>query len=93
MALSFSSSLYAKESKVVIPVDDQSVVGTLNVPDNVAQPPVILMLHGFMGQKDELQIEGTDEGSTPVPHAHWPRKVSQACALTFVVLARVTGYG
>ena len=62
MALSFSSSLYAKESKVVIPVDDQSVVGTLNVPDNVAQPPVILMLHGFMGQKDELQIEGTDEG-------------------------------
>jgi hypothetical protein len=37
-------------------------VGTLNLPDGVENPPVILMFHGFTGTRDELQTESVKEG-------------------------------
>ncbi|MCY6382916.1 alpha/beta hydrolase [Hoeflea prorocentri] len=53
----------AKEQVVTIPVDGQSVVGTLETPDNASAPaPVVLMLHGFTGTRDELAVKDTDDG-------------------------------
>ncbi|MEM9105582.1 MAG: alpha/beta fold hydrolase [Pseudomonadota bacterium] len=53
----------AKEMRVSIPVDGQSVVGTLEIPDEATAPaPVVLMLHGFTGTRDELPIKDTEDG-------------------------------
>ena len=53
----------AKEQRVSIPVDGQSVVGTLEIPDDAVAPaPVVLMLHGFTGTRDELPVKDTDDG-------------------------------
>jgi dienelactone hydrolase len=43
-------------------VDGQKVVGTLEVPDRAIRPPVILMLHGFKGSSDELEIPSLKQG-------------------------------
>ncbi|MGF1723933.1 alpha/beta hydrolase family protein [Photobacterium nomapromontoriensis] len=61
-SLTLSHSIYAAESDIRINVSGQTVIGTLNIPENSVRPPVVLMLHGFMGNRDELQIKGTDEG-------------------------------
>ena len=45
-----------------IAVDRLAVIGTLETPDGVENPPVVLMLHGFTGSRDELGIKDTDEG-------------------------------
>ena len=47
---------------VSITVDGLAVIGTLETPDGVADPPVVLMLHGFTGSRDELGIAETEEG-------------------------------
>lgn len=53
----------AKEQQVTIPVDGQNVVGTLETPDDASAPaPVVLMLHGFTGTRDELPVKDTDDG-------------------------------
>ncbi|MCP4315103.1 MAG: alpha/beta fold hydrolase [Hyphomicrobiales bacterium] len=53
----------AKESIVSILVDGQSVVGTLEIPDDALAPaPVVLMLHGFTGTRNELPVKDTDDG-------------------------------
>ena len=53
----------AKEMRVSIPVDGQSVVGTLEIPDDATAPaPVVLMLHGFTGTRDELPVKDTEDG-------------------------------
>lgn len=53
----------AKEAVVSIPVDGQSVVGTLEIPDDAVAPaPVVLMLHGFTGTRNELPVKDTDDG-------------------------------
>ena len=52
----------AKEETISITVDGQAVVGTLQIPDEVANPPVVLLLHGFTGSRDELGVAETEEG-------------------------------
>ena len=47
---------------VTFEVDGQTVVGTLALPASLERPPVVLLLHGFTGSRDELPISGTDEG-------------------------------
>lgn len=61
MALSASVSI-AAESKIKIDEDGRGLVGILNLPDNVETPPVVLMLHGFTGQKNEFPIASTERG-------------------------------
>lgn len=50
------------EKTVDFMVDGQKVVGTLALPDGVANPPVVLLLHGFTGKRDELEIPSVKEG-------------------------------
>jgi uncharacterized protein len=50
------------EEDVALTVDGEKVVGTLALPEGATPGPVVLMLHGFTGSRDELGIEGTDEG-------------------------------
>lgn len=56
------SMAQAAEETVSITVDGQAVMGTLETPDGIANPPVVLMLHGFTGSRDELGVKDTDEG-------------------------------
>ncbi|WP_057461541.1 alpha/beta fold hydrolase [Pseudovibrio sp. POLY-S9] len=51
----------AEERVVSIPVDNQSVVGTL---ETAAQEnaPIAILLHGFTGTRDELPVKETEEG-------------------------------
>ncbi|GAB5507545.1 MAG: alpha/beta fold hydrolase [Rhizobiaceae bacterium] len=51
----------AAETVVTIGTDKGNVVGTLETPD-AAGAPVILLLHGFTGTRDELPVNETDEG-------------------------------
>lgn len=50
------------ERVVDFPVDGQTVVGTLALPESVARPPAVLLLHGFPGSRDELEIPAAKEG-------------------------------
>jgi dienelactone hydrolase len=43
------------------PVQGQRVTGTLCLPQG-APAPVVLMLHGFTGSRDEMAVTGTGEG-------------------------------
>jgi dienelactone hydrolase len=52
----------AAEERVTFEVDSMTVVGTLNIPDSVQNPPVVLLLHGFTGTRDELEIPAVKEG-------------------------------
>ena len=51
-----------EESTVKITRGDATIVGTLEVPKGVSKPPVVLLLHGFTGSRDELPIKDTNEG-------------------------------
>lgn len=53
---------HAAEKTVDFKVDGQKVIGTLNLPDGVSKPPVVLLLHGFTGSRDELVIPAAKEG-------------------------------
>ena len=53
---------HAAEKTVDFTVDGQKVIGTLNLPDGVSKPPVVLLLHGFTGSRDELVIPAAKEG-------------------------------
>ena len=50
------------EQKVTFQVDGQTVVGTLALPAADAPAPVILLLHGFTGARDEMPIANIGEG-------------------------------
>jgi dienelactone hydrolase len=52
----------AAESNVSIDRNGVSMVGTLNLPDGVENPPVVLMLHGFTGQRNEFPVAGGSVG-------------------------------
>lgn len=64
LALAFlAGPAVAAEQTVSIPVDGQNVVGTLEIPDEqTALSPVVLLLHGFTGTRDELPVKDTDDG-------------------------------
>jgi uncharacterized protein len=53
----------AAESYVKIRSNGQNMVGTLSLPDGIEKPPVVLMLHGFTGQRNEFP---TPEDGTPL---------------------------
>ena len=50
------------EITISFQVDGQTVVGTLELPSTTGRAPVILMLHGFKGSRDELMIPSLKEG-------------------------------
>lgn len=53
----------ASEEEITFEVAGQTVVGTLETPDgSSAAAPVVLMLHGFTGTRDELPVKDTEEG-------------------------------
>lgn len=56
------SSAQAAEETVTLEVEGQKVVGTLTLPDGIEKPPVILLLHGFTGNRHELEIPAVKEG-------------------------------
>ena len=60
--LSAPAAGQAAEKTVEFRVDGQKVVGTLALPDGVATPPVVLLLHGFTGSRDEMAIPAVKEG-------------------------------
>ncbi len=62
IALLLASPASAGEETVTFEVDGMKVVGTLNLPDGVENPPAILLLHGFTGSRDELEIPAVSEG-------------------------------
>ncbi|MGO4836274.1 alpha/beta hydrolase family protein, partial [Rhizobiaceae sp. 2RAB30] len=57
-----ASSGQAAEKTIDFQVEGQKVVGTLALPDGVSNPPVILLLHGFTGSRNELVIPSVKEG-------------------------------
>ncbi len=61
LAAVLAGSAWAAEQVVTIPVDGQNVVGTLETPDG-PPAPVVLLLHGFTGSRDELPVKDTEEG-------------------------------
>ncbi len=63
LALLFSAAIpaLADETNVTIDTGNGNVIGTLETPDGAAAP-VVLLLHGFTGSRDELPIKDTDEG-------------------------------
>nr|AYJ09235.1 esterase [uncultured bacterium] len=56
----------ADETPVSIQSAGVPIVGILNKPDGVENPPVVLMLHGFTGQKNEFP---TADGAELFAHA------------------------
>jgi uncharacterized protein len=50
-----------KEEKVTFQVNGQTVVGTLALPEG-GPAPVVLLFHGFTGNRDELPVANTKEG-------------------------------
>lgn len=61
-ALSAPAAGLAAEKTVEFMVDGHKVVGTLALPDGIASPPAVLLLHGFTGSRDELEIPAAKEG-------------------------------
>lgn len=61
-ALAAAPAAQAAERTVEFKVEGQAVVGTLALPDGVARPPVILLLHGFTGSRNEMEIPSVKEG-------------------------------
>lgn len=54
-------SILAAETVVSIETVSGKIAGTLETPD-ADNPPVVLLLHGFTGSRDELPVKDTDEG-------------------------------
>lgn len=52
----------AAEEPVAIERHGKQIAGILHLPDGVRQPPVVLMMHGFTGSKNEFTIAGTETG-------------------------------
>jgi len=53
---------FAAEQTVSFKAGGKTVVGTLNLPDGVSHPAVVLMLHGFKSSRDEVVIPSVKEG-------------------------------
>ncbi len=59
--LNTHSVTLAAEEIVTFDMVGEKIVGTLETPEG-DPAPVVLMLHGFTGSRDELPIKDTDEG-------------------------------
>lgn len=60
-ALPAAAPAQVSEEVVRFASEGQEVVGTLRLPEG-EPAPVVLLLHGFTGSRDEMAIPGTDEG-------------------------------
>ncbi|MFK0689121.1 alpha/beta hydrolase family protein [Mesorhizobium sp. IMUNJ 23033] len=56
------ASAEAKETIVKFQVEGQTIVGTMVTPDDATRPPVVLLLHGFTGSRNEWSSEAVKEG-------------------------------
>lgn len=61
LAAFVASGAQGAETTVTIDTGNGNIVGTLETPDGAAAP-VVLLLHGFTGSRDELPVKDTDEG-------------------------------
>ncbi len=61
LTLLIAPGALATESEIAFAVNGQQVRGTLEVPDG-PPAPTVLLLHGFTGSRNELEIAGTNEG-------------------------------
>ena len=52
----------ARDEIVRFSIEGQTLVGTLTLPETEAPAPVVLMLYGFLGNRAEWPIAGTEEG-------------------------------
>ncbi|AUT66613.1 alpha/beta hydrolase family protein [Paraburkholderia terrae] len=60
--LSAAALGHAAEKVVTFTVDGQKITGTLELPENVQTPPVLLMLHGFTGTRNEWSSPVVKDG-------------------------------
>ena len=61
-ALADSMAQYSvSESDISFSSQGQTVVGTLAMPDGEGPAPVVLLLHGFTGTRQELPVVGTED--------------------------------
>ena len=75
IAWSPRTAIAASTQRVVsFKVDGQRVVGTLASPQGVKAPPVVLLLHGFTGSRDELKTPSVQEGIFARAAAAWAAK-------------------
>ncbi|WP_027664873.1 alpha/beta hydrolase family protein [Rhizobium leguminosarum] len=58
----FLVSAQATETIVKLKVEGQTIVATMVTPGDVAKPPVVLMLHGFTGSRNEWSSDAVKEG-------------------------------
>lgn len=59
--LALATPALAAEVDVTIETGNGNIIGTLETPE-AANPPVVLLLHGFTGSRHELPVKDTDEG-------------------------------
>lgn len=57
-----ASGAIAEDRPVSIELGGKRIAAILNTPEGADAPPVVLMMHGFTGQKDEFTIAGTETG-------------------------------
>lgn len=60
--LCFTGAAQAAEEPVTIEQGDKRIAAILNLPEGAANPPVVLMMHGFTGGKNEFTVGGTQTG-------------------------------
>ena len=74
----------AAEKVVDFQVDGKKIVATLNVPDGVTKPPAILLLHGFTGSRNELEIPAVKEGIFARAARMWSEKGVASLRIDFM---------
>lgn len=57
-----AASFEYSESVVTFENQGQSIIGTLAMPASDSPVPLVLLFHGFKGERDELPVMNTDEG-------------------------------
>lgn len=62
LAILSATPALAAEEAVTIDLHGKRIAGILNLPDGAQNPPVVLMMHGFTGSKNEFTIAGTETG-------------------------------
>ena len=60
LALYLASPVTAAETDMRIASGEDMLAATLNLPDGSQRPPVVLMLHGFTGQRQEFATPEDD---------------------------------
>lgn len=79
-----SGAAFAAEKVIDFQVDGKKIVGTLNVPDGVTKPPAILLLHGFTGSRNELEIPAVKEGIFARAARMWAEKGVASLRIDFM---------